>query len=790
MLSDPLPQPISTPLAGVRVLDIVSGGMALTGRVFADFGALVTRVDFQNGGQERSDPDRAITRTDIEQLALGRGKLALGIDRAVPADRDRLLNAIRDCDILINDGGLAALEDARFANAALQAANPALIILNLSDFGEASPLACWRATNPVLHALSGGLSRSGRPGHPPVMPPEAIATACAAVHAAFVALLAFAERLESGRGDLLDFSILDGVVQALDPGFGVNGSAAAGVRASELPRGRPDVHHQYPIIPCADGYVRLCVLSPRQWQAMFKWMGEPAEFADPAYEQLRTRFNSTTLVPAIARFFADKTRAELEQQGQAIGVPTAALQSADDAIDSDQNRSRQLYEAHSLRGVDIRLPRAPVEVDGTRLPLTTPDRDAQRARAALLSSDTGVPRARSAGPLQGLRVIDMGVIVVGAETGRLLADAGADVIKIENPAFPDGVRQTQDGSVMSPSFAAGGRNKRSLSLNLRDPEGKALFLDLVAQADVLLSNFKPGTLDALGFDDETLRAINPGLVSIQSSAFGSTGPRSRQLGYGPLVRAATGLSALWCSPDDPGSFSDAMTVYPDHVAGRLGALSVLALLVRRRATGTGGQATIAQAEIILDHLGVDMAAASLRAQGQQIDDDPDALWGVYPCGGDDDWCVVTIENDAQWTALARLIGFDGQGVINRSDRARHRPAIEHALTSWLAERSSYEAMERLQASGVPAGAMLRVADMPGFPHFASRGFFREIAHPAILEPFLVEARPVRAQNMPDPDQAPAPLIGQDSDAVLSDWLRLSPSQVQDLTARNIIGTIR
>jgi len=790
MLTDPLPQPASAPLAGVRVLDIASGGMALTGRVLADFGAQVTRVDLHNGGPDRSDPDRAITRKDIERLALGLGKLALAIDCAVPTDRDRLLTAIGDCDILIDDGSLAALEDSRFVNTALQAADPALVILNLSDFGEASPLARWRATDPVLHALSGGLSRSGRPGQPPVMPPEAIATACAAIHAAFVTLLAFTERLESGKGDLLDFSILDGVVHALDPGFGVNGSAAAGIRASELPRGRPDVHNQYPIIPCADGYVRLCVLSPRQWHAMFTWMGSPAEFADPSFELLRTRFNSKTLVPAIARFFADKTQAELEQQGQAIGVPTAALQSADDAIDSDQNRARQLYEYHSLHGLEVRLPRPPVEVDGLRIPIKAPDRDAELARAALLRSDSGVPRAWSAGPLQGLRVIDMGIIVVGAETGRLLADAGADVIKIENPAFPDGVRQTEDGSVMSPSFAAGNRNKRSVSLNLRDPDGKRLFLELVAEADVLLSNFKPGTLDSLGFDDETLRNANPRLVSIQSSAFGPTGPRSRQLGYGPLVRAATGLSALWCSPDNPDSFSDAMTVYPDHVAGRLGAFSALALLVRRRVTRAGGKATIAQAEVILDHLAVDMAVASLRAQGQDIEDDTDTPWGVYPCSGDDEWCVVTVQNDAQWTALARLIGFEAHGSVNRADRAKNRPAIEHALTTWLARRSSCEAMNTLQASGVPAGAMLRVADMPGFPHFVSRGFFREIAHPTIRAPFLVEARPVRARNIPDPGQAPAPLIGQDSDAVLSDWLGLSPSHVHDLMARNIIGAIR
>lgn len=773
------------------MLEIMSGGMALTGRVFADFGAAVTRVVVRRGEATPQEAESAITRDDIERLALGRGKETLVVDDAVHADRARLLAAIADCDILIDNGSLAAINDPRFATMALREAHPALILLQISDFGEVSPLNGWRATDPVLHALSGGLSRSGRPGQPPVMPPAAIATACAAIHAAFVALLAFAERLESGRGDVLDFSALDGVAQALDPGFGVNGSAAAGIRASELPRGRPDVHNQYPIIPCADGHVRLCVLSPRQWQAMFRWMGEPAEFADPSFALLRTRFNSRSLVPAITRFFADKTRAELEEQGQANGVPTAALQSAEEAIGSAQNRSRKLYETHRLGGVDFRLPRPPVEVDGARLPIAEPDGDKEKARRALFKAGSGSPRTPAAGPLQGLRVIDMGVIVVGAETGRLLADAGADVIKIENPAFPDGVRQTEDGSLMSPSFAAGGRNKRGLSLNLRDPEGKALFLDLVAQADVLLSNFKPGTLETLGFDDATLNAVNPGLVSVQSSAFGASGPRSRQLGYGPLVRAATGLSGLWCSPDDPGSFSDAMTVYPDHVAGRLGALSALALLIRRRATGAGGRAAIAQAEVILDHLGVDMAAASLRAQGQNVEETFDTPWGVYRCGGgDDEWCVVTVENDSQWSTLAGLIGLDRRpDLASRADRAKNRLDIEGALAAWLGDRSARDAMEQLQTQGIPAGAMLRVADMPGFPHFAARGFFREISHPVISMPFLVEARPVRAHTLPDPDQSPAPLVGQDSGAILSDWLGLSSTEIERLIAREIVGSV-
>jgi crotonobetainyl-CoA:carnitine CoA-transferase CaiB-like acyl-CoA transferase len=154
-------------------------------------------------------------------------------------------------------------------------------------------------------------------------------------------------------------------------------------------------------------------------------------------------------------------------------------------------------------------------------------------------------------------VLDLGVIVVGAETGRLFADLGADVIKVENRAFPDGSRQSMDGSVLTGGFAYGHRGKRGLGLDLRSAEGRALFLDLVRHSDVVLSNFKPGTMESLGLGYADLAAVNPGIVVAESSAFGPTGPWSRKMGYGPLVRAAVGLSGLWRYADDPEGFSSA-----------------------------------------------------------------------------------------------------------------------------------------------------------------------------------------------------------------------------------------
>src|SRR5690606_22106861 len=192
-------------------------------------------------------------------------------------------------------------------------------------------------------------------------------------------------------------------------------------------------------------------------------------------------------------------------------------------------------------------------------------------------------------PFAGLRVLDLGVIVAGAELGRLLADQGAEVIKVENSAFPDGGRQSSTGAAITPSFAQGHRNKKSFGINLRSEKGKAMFKQLAKDADMIFSNFKPGTMESLGIGYDVISQINPRIIMVDSSALGNTGPQSRSMGYGPLVRASSGLTGLWCYPDTDSSYSDGVTIIPDHFAARVAAVGVGALLVRRELTGVGGE---------------------------------------------------------------------------------------------------------------------------------------------------------------------------------------------------------
>lgn len=704
------------PLSGLRVVDLVDGPLAPITRYLAELGAGV---------------DRFVPATGtVSDIAANAGKLL----HAGPVDDARL----SDAHIIV------APPSANIDYHALAAENPALVLMQVSPFGTGNSFSDWQASDAVLHALSGSLSRSGIRGRVPLLPPGELAWQCAAAQGAYVVLAAWYKALRSGRGDLIDFSALDGAVQALDPGYGINGSATMGRPVHLLSRDRPAKGTQYPIFRCADGQVRICILAPRQWQGMFRWMGEPEAFAGPEFTKISTRQQSAELQDALADFFRSRTRADLEDEGQAHGVPIAPLLSFDEFAASEQVAARQaLTELPLADGTTTTVANGVLTIDGMRMgPVGgATDADAPRPGDAAIAL-----------PFEGLKVLDLGVIVVGAEAGRMFADGGADVVKVESAAFPDGSRQSYLPYGLSASFAAGHRSKRSLGLDLRHESGRALFLDLVREADVLLSNFKPGTLDALGLDGATLAAINPRLVMADSSAFGPTGPWAKRLGYGPLVRAATGLTRMWRYADDPESFSDAVTVYPDHVAGRISALGALALLVRRERTGRGGSASVSQAEVMLAQF-----AACLTPEKSSA-----PVTAIVPAAGDDEWCVVTV-------------------------------AHEHDLASTADRVACLDAMSAaraLQAEGLAAAPVLRVADLPDFAYYRERGSFRVDRHPYLTDPVTSESDAALFLRKPPAPVQPAPLAGEQSVEVVQDWLGLDRAEVEQLVGVDVLQPTR
>ncbi|WP_329060631.1 CaiB/BaiF CoA-transferase family protein [Amycolatopsis sp. NBC_01480] len=691
---------------------------------------------------------------------------------------------LADTDLLVENTVPESAAEAALDVDAIRRAHPSLVILSISDFGRGNEFSTWQATSPVFHALTSELSRSGLPGRPPLIPPAELPYDVAAAQAVFQLLSLYHDRLRTGAGNRIDFSILDGAMQTLDPAYGMTGSAAAGVPLSQAPRGRADERYKYPIIPCQDGFARICVLAKRQWRGMFEWMGRPEEFADPKFDNLMVRFGSPTLLPAIARHFAGKTRAELEQQGQEHGVPTAAVLTLEEALDTEQIKARAfLRDVELAPGVTGPVPAGVVEIDGARAWADdVPDGAAPRPAAKITAHRRGEL------PLSGLRVLDLGVIVVGGDTGRILGDLGADVIKVENSAFVDGARAAQGATGMAPGFAAGHRNKRSIGINLRDPEGHRLLRELARAADIVLTNFKPGVITSLGLDYASLQDVNPGIVVVDSSAFGPTGPWAKRLGYGPLVRAAAGCTDQWVFPGEPGSFSDAVTVYPDHVCARVGAFAALALLVRRERTGRGGSVSVAQSEVMLSHFAAKIAA------GERADrPEHDGPWGLFPAAGDDDWVAVTVRDSADWSALCSVIErpdlLADPSLADAAGRDAQRARVDEAVAGWTAQHSPADAMSALQAAGVPAGAMLRGIDLADWEYYRARRSFRHEQHPRSAEPYVLEDVQIHAEGIADPPLRPAPLLGEQTYVIAQELLGLDAAEVADLVERGVLETV-
>jgi crotonobetainyl-CoA:carnitine CoA-transferase CaiB-like acyl-CoA transferase len=233
-------------------------------------------------------------------------------------------------------------------------------------------------------------------------------------------------------------------------------------------------------------------------------------------------------------------------------------------------------------------------------------------------------------------------------------------------------------------------------------------------------------------------------VMADSSALGSTGPWSRRMGYGPLVRASAGLSVLWRYPDDDASFSDATTIFPDHIAARVGATAVAAKLVERRRTSRGGTVSVAQTETIFNELADEVALESRRPGsiapvGNQLPGD--APRGVFPCAGDDQWVVVTVRHTGDFRRLASAIGrpdlAEDPRYAEAAGRVAARTDVEDALSAWTRERPPRVAAEHLQATGIPAGMMQRPEDLASDPHLLARNFWRgciTLTSPAVRFP--------------------------------------------------------
>ena len=385
----------------------------MCGRYLADLGADVLRSEPAAGAVSRATAPLH-DGVSLYFATHNANKRMLTLDLETPAGRERVLALLADADILIEAFRPGELGEFGLPIADLRHRFPQLVIVSISDFGQDGPYRDLVGNDWVHLAMGAVLARSGDPDRAPLMPPAALAGAAAAAQAAWAAVTAYWHRLSTGTGSWIDLSTHEAVLQVLDPAFGTGGTAGAGRSWYDLPHGRPDTGHYYPVLPCIDGFVRIAVLSPRQWHGLRAWLGDPEEFMDPAYDLVHKRFASVDrLYPLIRALFADQTADALVAEGQRRGVPIAPVLTPAAVLAADHYAERgAIAEREYAPGRHARVPTGFVEVDGRRAGYRVPGR-----------GDGGVGRNLAAPPDPAVRR-DPGLIPAPPPRGAPCARSG------------------------------------------------------------------------------------------------------------------------------------------------------------------------------------------------------------------------------------------------------------------------------------------------------------------------------------------------------------------------------
>ncbi|HIF99037.1 MAG TPA: CoA transferase [Myxococcales bacterium] len=787
------------PLSGLRVVDLADEKGELCGRLLADLGAEVIRVEPPEGAFSRRLPPFAPDgETSLYFGFRNAGKRSRVMDIKTEQGRAALEELLADADILIESehpGSLAALG---LAPPEILGRHPQLVITSISDFGQEGPYADYQSTNMVAVAMGGMMYRAGRPERPPVVVPGNFAYDVASGSAAFGTLLAFWKRLQTGRGQHVDVSAMEAVANLADwslPNFSLNPSI--GVRAGS---------GIYTLYRCADGYVRMIVLVLRHWRALLKWVGEPEELMDPHYDQFINRLISMDkIVPIFERFFLDKNKVDIAREAQRRGIPATPLLHPGEVMQNEHALGRETFAQFEVGGgFDAMLPSGFLTSEGQRVgPRTGPPNLGEAGETGFSRTEARAefekilaPKASSvvdAYPLRGLRVIDFGVGAVGVEAARLLAEYGAEVIKIESSSAPDFIRVIMS-SYMNPSFASSSRSKQSFGVDLKLEKGRELVRRLVADADVLIENNGTGATERMGFGPDALREINPGIVSFSSQMVGSFGPWKNWIGYGPNTHPVSGLQYLWNYPEDEASPAGSTAVYPDHFVGRIGAMVVLAGLIARRRTGKGSHHDAAQFEVAIGLLGDLFAKESLepgsvRPLGNASS--RGAPWGCYRCADSEqeEWCVITVRSDEEWRRLCGAMGEPAWAMDpsyqSASGRFAAREAMDKGLETWTRERPPREAMETLQAVGVPCGIVAHPGHHMSDPQMLHREYAKPVEQQE-LSTILLEGPAFIGSDLPEVITEQAPLLGEHTRAIAEELLGFSPSEIEALIDEGVL----
>lgn len=793
------------------------------GKMLADAGADVVKVEPEGGcalrgwsvasvpgvkasGKSSNAKTGVQEETDgafFQYLNTGKRSLVGAADSL--ADDSAVARLLEIADIVIED----SLPQSLLSE--LQQQRPDIVVISFSPYGRLSSEADQPATEFTLQARAGGIGKRGRLENPPVQAGGRIGEWMAGVCGAVGGLAAAQRAKATGHGEHVDVSLYEGLV--------ISTNIYAFLLASLSENWDVQIPHrnlEMPSIePSADGFVGFCTMAQQQFQDFLRMIGAEDWVDDPVISSPFERWAARDMFfERVHAWTKARTTEEIVGIASSLRIPVSLIGNGEIVPTFEAFEGRDMFVENPSGG--FIQPRRPYLIHGLEMPELEPVPElgeatvadieslAERKTAAEIDAEVisetkpdAKPSVSPPLPLEGIRIIECTGWWAGPIAGQTLAQLGADIIKVESTQRPDGMRFA---SVKPPTedkwwewgmvYHGVNTNKRAITLNLTDPEGRSVLEKLVATADVLIENYTPRVMDNFGIAWEQLNAINPELIMVRMPGFGLSGPWRDNTGFAQTMEQMSGMAYLTGYPDEPPQIPRGPC---DPVAGLHASFAVLLALEERRQSGKGKLVEVAMIDAALNVAAealVEFSATDILMERVGNSSYGLAPQGVYPCSEHETWIGISAATDEQWQALAQAIGQAGLAsdptLATWQDRWRRRDELDEAISEWSKQHACEEAADLLLAAGVPA-AVVGVDRHVGRDSLLwERGFFVELEHP-VAGAHGYPAVPFRYASHTEPwiNRHP-PTVGEHNEEVFAE-LGYSAEDMAGLQERKVIG---
>jgi len=789
-------------LGGYTAIDLTDLKGQLCGRFLADLGMEVIKIEPPEGDPVRclepfrEGPEKK--RSSLRFAHLNAGKKSIVLDDLTGENRARLLSLVERADVVLESLAPGYLDSLGLGYHDLCKVNPGVVVASITGFGQTGPRRHFACTDIVAYAMSGLMYIAGDPALPPCQPPETQAYYFGSLMAALGVVAALYKREATGTGDWIDVSMQEALATQehlirLYANEGViltrEGSQHAHVAPAK-------------IFPCRDGYVYLYI-SRRHWKKFLEvWADHPEELDAPALIADPVRRGKAAFVnERVERFTRRYGKEELTVLLQSHGIPCVPVNRPKEFLADEHLRTRGLLAPVDRAGIgEMHLMGAPFLINGLRPSVRRApelgehqDELERRAYRPVLKEP---PAQRAPGdprvPLSGLRILSFDQVLAGPYGMTMLAELGAEVIKIESRRGGLDLFRffgTSQDPNLSPRFLEFNRNKRSVTVNLKSDEGPGLIKSLVRHCDAVMDNFSVHVMPSLGLDHASLARVKPEIATLRMPGLGCTGPKSSYATLGTNITALTGFTYLWNHRGVIDPPVGSQTVFPDYVSGLMAAVLLVGATLYQMRTAKGAFVDLSQAEAAAYLIGARLMQAQLSAEELQPMGNASfdaAPQGCYPCRGEDRWCVISVESDEQWQALAAVIGReDDERFMTLRTRLEHQEELDALIGTWTQERECYEVMNVMQQSGVPCGVVQNGADLVADEQLRARNFIVDEKNPR-LGRIILPGFPIHFANSRIEPSWEFPTLGRDNSAVLEELLGMTPERVAELERQGVL----